>query len=68
MTFMTDRDARDWDSLQFRTIFAALLPACLCAAALRRLRPAFWQGGSRRSLLAEARESAGTGARLALAG
>lgn len=71
MTFMTanDRAGRDWDSLQFRAIFAICYPACLFAAASRRLRPNFWQNASsRRRLFAEAGQAAGTTARFALAG
>ena len=71
MTFMTanERAARDWDSLQFRVIFATCLPACFFAAASRRLRPNFWQNASsRRRLFAEAGQAAGTTARFALAG
>ena len=71
MTFMnaTDRAGRDWDSLQFRAIFAICLPACVCAAASRRLTPNFWQGASvRRPMLVEAWKAAGTTARFALAG
>ena len=71
MTFMTanDRVTRDWDSLQFRAIFAVCYPACFFAAASRRLSPNFWQNASSpRRLFAEAREAAGTIARFALAG
>ena len=71
MTFMTgtERSVRDWDSLQFRAIFAICLPASLCAAATRRLSPNFWQAhADRRSIFGEAREAAGTIARFALAG
>ena len=71
MTFMTanDRVARDWDSLQFRAIFAVCYPACFFAAASRRLSPNFWQSASSpRRLFAESREAAGTIARFALAG
>ncbi len=71
MTFMTanERAARDWDSLQFRVIFATCLPGCFFTAAARRLSPTFWQdASSRRPIFAEAREAAGTIARFALAG
>ena len=71
MTTMTanERAGRDWDSLQFRAIFAICLPACFFAAATRRLSPNFWQNAAvRRPLLAEACKAAGTTARFALAG
>ena len=71
MTFMTanERAGRDWDSLQFRAIFAICLPACFFAAVSHRLSPNYWQdASSRRPLLAEAWEAAGTTARFALAG
>ena len=71
MTFMTanERAGRDWDSLQFRAIFAICLPACFFAAASRRLSLNFWQtASSRRPLIAEVWEAARTTARFALAG
>ena len=71
MTFMTvnERAGRDWDSLQFRAIFAICYPTCLFAAVLRRLSPKFWQNASsRRPLFVEAHDAAGTTARFALAG
>lgn len=71
MTFMTatERAGRDWDSLQFRAIFAICLPACVFAAASRRLSPDFWRNASsRRPFFAEAWKAAGTTARFALAG
>ena len=69
MTFMngTERSIRDWDSLQFRAIFAICWPACLCVALIDRLQTKV-QRRSHRSLLAEARDAAGTIARYALAG
>ena len=70
LTTALGRGDRDWDGLQFRAIFAICLPACLFAAASRRLTPAFWRAalGGRQGLLTEAWEAAGTTARFALAG
>lgn len=60
---------RNWDSLQFRLIFALSFAVYLFAALGARLKPAFWRGAaSHRSIFAEAWEASGTTAQLAFAG
>ena len=61
-------DNRDWERLQFWTIWSICLPACLCAAALARLVPNRTSRRSNRSVFAEAFASAGTTARMAFCG
>ncbi len=61
---------RNWDSLQFRFIFAFSFVFHLMAAAGSRLTPSYWAGDSvvRRSILGQAAEAAGTTAQIAFYG
>ena len=61
---------RNWDSLQFRFIFALSFVFHLAAAAGSRLSPSYWAGAPafRRSILGQAIEAAGTTAQIAFYG
>ena len=61
--------ARDWDSLQFKTIFALSFAIYLPIAIAARLFPAFWRSDApHRSIFADALAGAGTTAQLAFWG
>ena len=60
--------ATDRTSLPFRLIFSVSFIIHLIVGMAARLRPAFWQQPSHRSVLAEAREASVTIAQLAFAG
>ena len=65
--------SRDWDSVQFKTIFAFCFAIYLPIAIAARLFPAYWRAGSRadaphRSVFADAIAGAGTTAQLAFWG
>ena len=60
--------AADRKSLPFRLIFSVSFTVHLIVGVAARLRPAFWQQPSHRSVLAEAREASVTIAQLAFAG
>ena len=60
--------AADRHSLPFRLIFSVSFIIHLIVGVAARLRPAFWQQPSHRSVLAEAREASVTIAQLAFAG
>ena len=55
-------------SLPFRLIFSVSFIIHLIVGVASRLRPAFWQHPSHRSVVAEAREASVTIAQLAFAG
>lgn len=59
---------RNWDTLQFRLIFATVFVFHFAAAAIARLTPGHWRAGPHRSIFAEACEGAGTTAQMAFAG
>ena len=60
--------AADRNSLHFHLIFSVSFIIHLIVGMASRLRPAFWQQPSHRSVLAEAREASVTIAQLAFAG
>ena len=60
---------RNWDSLQFRFIFALSFLFYLVTAIAARFTPHFWRAAAtHRSIFAEANEAAGTTARIAFYG
>ena len=60
---------RDWDNVQFKTIFALSFAVYLPMALLARLAPAHWRSGApHRSILADACAGAGTTAQMAFFG
>ena len=62
--------ARNWDSLQFRFIYALSFVFYLVTAIAARFTPHFWRnaGSKHRSIFAEANEAAGNTARIAFYG
>ncbi len=59
----------DWDSLQYRVIFALSFLIYLAAGTGRRLTPGFWRdAAANKSLFTEAWEASGTTARIAFSG
>ena len=61
--------ARDWDGLQFKTIFALSFAIYLPIALAARLFPAYWRSDApHRSVFADALAGAGTTAQLAFWG
>ncbi len=67
---MANDSGRNWDSLQFRFIFALSFGFYLATAIAARFTPHFWQNAAskHRSIFAEAREAAGTTAQIAFYG
>ena len=60
---------RDWDSLQFRLIFALSFVVYLVAAVWARLTPGYWRhAATHRSMFVEAWEASGTTAQIAFSG
>ena len=60
---------RDWDSLQFRFIFALSFLFYLVTAVALRFTPQFWrEAAAHRSILGDAIEAAGTMAQIAFHG
>ncbi|MCX8254894.1 protein of unknown function [Beijerinckiaceae bacterium RH AL1] len=61
--------ARDWDGVQFKTIYALSFAIYLPIAMMARLFPAYWRSETpHRSVLADACAGAGTTAQLAFWG
>ncbi len=61
--------ARDWDGVQFKTIFALSFAIYLPIALMARLFPAYWRADvPHRSIFADAVAGAGTTAQLAFWG
>ena len=61
--------SRDWDSVQFKTIFAFCFAIYLPIAIAARLFPAYWRADTpHRSVFADACAGAGTTAQLAFWG
>ena len=61
--------SRDWDSVQFKTIFAFCFAIYLPIAIAARLFPAYWRSEApHRSVFADAFAGAGTTAQLAFWG
>ena len=60
---------RNWDSLQFRTIFALSFVVYFAVALVTRLSPSYWRADvPHRSVFADACTGAGTTAQMAFAG
>ena len=61
--------SRDWDSLQFRFIFALSFAFYFVTSIAARFTPQFWRDGTaHRSILGDAIEAAGTTAQIAFHG